>query len=107
MGRYVPKPGIEEELASSLGMRNLMDDTTRPVAAAVRQSSPRRSGRYRRSITTGVTLEDDGWHGRVGSTDFAWHMVEYGSVNNPTYAPLRRGLEKTLRRTRQTPKGRR
>lgn len=29
---------------------------------------------------------------RVGNTDFAGHMVEWGSQNNPPYAPLRRGV---------------
>ena len=29
---------------------------------------------------------------RVGNTDFFFHLTEFGSVNNPAYAPLRRGV---------------
>lgn len=29
---------------------------------------------------------------RVGNTDFFFHLTEFGSVNNPPYAPLRRGV---------------
>lgn len=30
--------------------------------------------------------------GTVGNTDIAAHLIEYGSKNNPPYAPLRRGV---------------
>lgn len=29
---------------------------------------------------------------RVGNRDFAAHLIEWGSVNNPPWAPLRRGV---------------
>ena len=31
---------------------------------------------------------------RVGNTDPFFHLTEFGSVNNPTYAPLRRGVRR-------------
>ena len=31
---------------------------------------------------------------RVTNHDFAWHLVEFGSVNNPPYGPLRKGVRR-------------
>lgn len=37
--------------------------------------------------------------------DFAGHLAEWGSINNPAYAPLRRGGEMAGFRFRPAPKG--
>lgn len=44
----------------------------------------RRTGYYLRNLrATG---------NRVEARDPFWHLIEYGSANNPAYAPLRRGV---------------
>lgn len=102
MGRFVPNRGFEQQISASLDMRNLQDHVGKRAAGAVRQSAPTGpTGQYRRSIRSDVVLEDGRWTARVGSSDWAWHMVEFGSANNPIYAPLRRGLEKVVRRTKR------
>lgn len=30
--------------------------------------------------------------GRAGTTSHIWHIIEYGSRNNPAYAPFRRAV---------------
>ncbi len=30
---------------------------------------------------------------RIGNRDFAFHLTEFGSKNNPPYAPMRRALQ--------------
>lgn len=40
----------------------------------------------------------------VGSFDFAAHWVEYGSIRNPPYAPLRRGARAAGLRLHERPK---
>jgi len=42
---------------------------------------------------------------RVSNDDFAWHLTEFGSVNNPAYAPLRRGVRRAGLRLEEDPKG--
>lgn len=101
MGRYAPNPKFLDTLAVSPTMRRTVEQATKAVKRNVSQSAPRATGYYARRIVSGVVPTDDGWVGRVGSEDPFWHLVEFGSVNNPAYAPLRRGLEKTLRRTRR------
>lgn len=59
----------------------------RAAARAIKQNAeaiaPHGSGTYADSIEA-----DDS---RVWTTDPAGHIVEFGSINNPAYAPLRRG----------------
>ena len=38
------------------------------------------------------------------TNDFAGHMVEFGSINNPPYAPLRKGVRAAGLRLDETPK---
>lgn len=42
-------------------------------------------GRFKRRVTATSA--------QVGNTDIAAHLIEYGSVNNPPYAPLRRAVK--------------
>jgi hypothetical protein len=41
---------------------------------------------------------------RVGNNDFAAHWVEWGSANNPPWAPLRRGVRAAGLRLEEQPK---
>lgn len=64
------------------------------LASAARQVAPDRTGHYKRSIRTSTEVDEHGRpFGRVHADDIAAHLIEWGSVNNPAYAPLRRGAE--------------
>lgn len=39
-----------------------------------------------------IVVEQIGSHVRLVNTDHAGHLLEWGSVNNPPHAPLRRGV---------------
>lgn len=54
------------------------------VAQNVRTGAPRHTGHYVRSI--------EARGNSVVSTDSFAHLVEWGSANNPAYAPIRRGV---------------
>lgn len=61
------------------------------VAAAVSGLAPKRSGRFARSIrVTAPRPTAQGAEVTVYSDDFAAHIVEFGSINNPPYSPFRR-----------------
>lgn len=47
--------------------------------------------RYRHIADFYEVVEEDG-EVRVGNRHGLFHLVEYGSRNNPAYAPLRRGV---------------
>jgi hypothetical protein len=66
----------------------------------VRAMSPVASGKFRDSIE--VEIVDD--EVRLGSGDPVAHIVEWGSVNNPPYAPIRRGVRAVGLRLDESPK---
>lgn len=88
--RFRPQPGFRQQLEASPTARAVVEGIAQQlVKPAVEAIAPRgKSGQYHESI---VVVRDGDTVG-VGSTDWAWHWVEFGSVNNPAYAPLRRGV---------------
>lgn len=87
--RFRPNPRLAQELARQPEMRRALADAARAVKTEAERVAPVGStGRYARSFVVGATPEG----ATVGNTDFAAHWVEYGSRNNPPYAPLRRGV---------------
>ncbi len=80
-------PDFLEEVAAEPGVLNAIGEATEAVASAAQDAAPVGTGDYVDSIEHEVA---DG-KGRVFTTDFAGHIVEWGSVNNPPYAPLRTG----------------
>lgn len=72
---------------SDVGEAGLLE-AAREAARRAPLFAPWRTGRYARSFT--VVIE----HGqvRLGNTNFKAHWIEFGSVNNPVSAPLRRGV---------------
>lgn len=79
-------PLFERELRASADFHRSLDRETRRVAAAAEQvaAQTEQTGDFRRSLST------DG-HTVVSSDPFA-HLIEFGSINNPPYAPFRRGI---------------
>lgn len=62
------------------------------VAQAVRDHAPNQDGRgFETTITrTDAERTANGQRITVFSTDIAAHIIEFGSINNPAYAPFRR-----------------
>jgi hypothetical protein len=87
--RLVPKA----KLASAISRQPEFKKALREHAEAVKTAAERE---------TPVGATEDTIHGyritetptafRVGNTDFFFHLTEWGSANNPPYAPLRRGV---------------
>lgn len=82
--RYRANPLFEEEVRAQPQHQKGMRKITKGVAATVRVVAPRKTGYYERRVKARGTA--------VAATDHFWHLVEFGSVNNPPYAPLRRGV---------------
>jgi hypothetical protein len=81
-------PRAIAELRLDPKYRLLRRAAARAAAEAARQVAPvGATGAYQRSIRVG----EEGDVVAVTSSDAFAHLVEFGSVNNPAYAPLRRG----------------
>lgn len=84
--------GVEHVVKSAraaAALAELADRTKGEVESQAQRF--RRTGRFARSIeTTGVERTLRGLRTSVHSTDPDAHIVEWGSKNNPPYAPLRK-----------------
>lgn len=87
---FKPNPNFTRDLAREPWAQDLLRENAEAVEAEAKRNSP---------------LGDDfvGYYGRfktrigrasatVGNTDIFAHGIEFGSVNNPVYGPLRRGV---------------
>lgn len=82
--RFVPNPHAAEDLQQTEEYKAAMAAIAIKVAAEVEDAAPHVTGYYEGHIAAdGATV--------VASDPF-WHLVEFGSINNPPYAPLRRGV---------------
>lgn len=80
-----------DQLAKSPGVAVALSAKAVVVAGAVAANAPRHTGDFAGSIRVTPVYPTLGGVGvTVFSTDFAAHIIEYGSVNNPAYSPFRR-----------------
>lgn len=85
--KYVPNPAFAAELNREQAVRDELGRRARSAQRAAKTigESLGGSGAYARSVIA------DGE--RLLTTDPAGHIIEWGSINNPPYAPLRRAVE--------------
>lgn len=98
MNSFVYRPQAEKEIVKLPGMVTVLETYAGAGAAQARAAAPRglHAGQhYQDTIFGGVEADHRGPVGRVASFDPFAHIIEFGSKNNPPYAPLRRGVEAT------------
>ena len=86
---FIPDPDLDRELRRQAEMIAARMDAAEQVVRATKDVAPVNSGQYvdrLRAVTDGADV-------RAESYDPAAHLVEFGSINNPAYAPLRRGAQ--------------
>lgn len=82
--KYRPNPLFEKEVQAEPEHQKGMEKVTKGVARSIRRVAPERTGYYKRRVRASGR--------KVVARDPFWHLIEFGSVNNPPYSPLRRGL---------------
>ena len=99
MARFEVHPeGIRDLQRGDVG-RRLVQNIAEHVEVQIASRHPRGRGNVVRSLGRESELTVDGWVVHVGylrskhrSASFG-HLVEFGSVNNPPYAPIRSGVQ--------------
>jgi hypothetical protein len=87
---------VEGKLIRGADMLRVVEAYTEAGEEGARRNAPPPgTHHYERSIGSAVGLVGISLIGRVFSTDIAAHLIEFGSINNPAYAPLRLGVEST------------
>lgn len=85
--------GVDDLIRRGVGVRGYLEQVAAQAVSEVESQGSRfaRTGRFADSIEkTGVEADRRGASITVHSTDFAAHIVEFGSRNNPPYAPFRK-----------------
>lgn len=103
MGRFVPaKTGIEK-IDNARTAREARWEAARAVANKARELAP--DGGPYKGVRERIRPTVVAAKARVEVRDFAWHLIEYGSVKNPPYAPLRRAVTDLGLRLEEAPRG--
>ena len=82
-------PGFRQKLERSPTIQTMKRREANKVRRTAQALAPRGTEHYAKSLS----VQEDGDQVAVVSTDIAAHLIEFGSVNNPVYAPLRRAAE--------------
>lgn len=96
-----------DDLLDSPKVHRLAEVGARAVARAAGEGAPvGRTGRLRKSYrSTKAEATATGVSARAYTVDPAGHLAEWGSVNNPPYAVLRRAAQRVGLRLRLASKG--
>jgi len=97
---FVVNRQFGEQIADTQQYQDGMRRVTETAASAVRNEAPAKTGTYKRKIRT----FSDGTRTGIAAHDIASHLIEFGSVKNPAYAPMRRGVRAAGLRLDQSPK---
>lgn len=85
---YTPNPGFEASLLADPLTKAALKAFADTALAGAQAAAPVLTGRYRASLA----VDDSGPTPALISTSSFWGLIEYGSVHNPPFAPLRRGV---------------
>lgn len=96
MNRVILRADAAERLLAEPGVEPLVARGARAIARNASRIVPRNTGYAAKSYkTTPVAETARGIEATAYTSDYAGHLIEWGSINNPPYAPLRRGAEMT------------
>lgn len=95
MASFRMNPTFLPRLAASPEVGAMLLDGARAVAERAKDVAPVASGAYRDSIHAELVVENGIVKARVVADDptGAAGLIEFGTVDTPAFAPLRRGLE--------------
>lgn len=83
------EPGWQERITRQAGVRALRRDSATDVASLAGALAGHASGTYADSLE----VEEAGDAIRVVSSDPSAHIIEFGSIDTPAQAPMRRAAD--------------
>ena len=93
--RFKANPHAIPELGKTREMVAMLEDVATEATAKVRSIAPvdRTSPHYRDMIHPDAAVENGQALGRVNAHKDTSGLIEFGTEDTPTFAPLRRGFE--------------
>src|SRR4051812_16675366 len=95
--RYVENRGWQIRVMKGPLARAQIKDAANQTLASIILNTPVVTGEYQGYFEATTTTRrsqaaDFSAAAKITTSDKIWHIIEYGSVNNPPYAPIRRGV---------------
>src|SRR5688572_12693827 len=81
---FRPRKTFERELRQQPQYKAAMADRAEVLGHVIEAAAPYKTGYFVRRVNPRGN--------KVYLRDFFWFLVEYGSVNNPVYAPVRKSV---------------
>lgn len=103
MSRFVANPAFVEQVRRSPAVQRAERAAAEAIASKTVDYAPPSRVRGDPVAKTSIRVVSDEERTRVESTHPFWHLIEFGSKNNPAYAPMRRGVAATGFRLEQDP----
>lgn len=90
--RFVPNPNFARQVLRDPEAGKVLETVAVIAQNAIKTASP--THKFTRTVRTPtLVLGPDGQTARIVTTSSIWHILEYGSVNNPPYRPLAAGVQ--------------
>lgn len=105
MSKVVRNPNFADELRDELGYRQALKDAAEAVSTRASQYARQAGAPWMRRQSETIVVSTDGDEVAVINTDYAGHLLEWGSKNNAAHAPLRRAVRAAGLHFEETPKG--
>jgi hypothetical protein len=99
--RFDANPGFEREIQADPDYQAGITRVAEEARTVVEQLTHHIMPRYR---TRMIRLVREGGETFVVNTNYGGHLDEWGSIHNPPYAPMRRGIRAAGLRLDESPK---
>lgn len=90
--RFVIDPTFLRKLARDPSLIPPLKEAADAAAGKARDIGPVDDGDYRDGIKVAVGADEHGVLARVNANDFKSHWIEFGTIDTPAFAPLRRAV---------------
>jgi hypothetical protein len=90
--RFRLNPRLDEELADGDDYKDRLRESAEAVQKSAAGFASRAQAPWMKRQAETIIVNERGDQLAVINTDYAGHLMEWGSVNNHAHAPLRRGV---------------
>lgn len=90
--RFVINPTFVKRLVRDPSLIPPLKEAAAAAADKAGDLAPVDDGDYRDGIKVAVGADERGVLARVNATDFKSHWIEFGTIDTPAFAPLRRAV---------------
>lgn len=90
---FIPNPFFDETFRRSAQCASALVQVGEDIKGAIQAASPVDTGAFRDSFSVQESTDSDGVKAVVLTDDWKAAFIEFGTVEHPFNAPIRRGIE--------------